>query len=85
MCRSRSFSCPIGFLGFSPSVFQVFAELLTSGVEKAFELMPRQALHAKSLGFVHPDTGAQMQFEAELPTDFTSLLEHWEKYAKQEA
>lgn len=54
-------------------------------VEKAFELMPRQALHAKSLGFVHPDTGAQMQFEAELPADFTSLLEHWEKYAKQEA
>ncbi|UOG75451.1 RluA family pseudouridine synthase [Hymenobacter tibetensis] len=52
-------------------------------VEKAFELMPRQALHAKSLGFVHPVTGAQMQFEVELPTDFASVLAHWEVYAQE--
>jgi 23S rRNA pseudouridine1911/1915/1917 synthase len=51
-------------------------------VEKAFELMPRQALHAKSLGFVHPVTGEQMQFEAELPADFTALLEHWAGFGK---
>jgi 23S rRNA pseudouridine1911/1915/1917 synthase len=51
-------------------------------VEKAFELMPRQALHAKSLGFVHPTTGEQMQFEAELPADFTALLEHWASFEK---
>lgn len=50
-------------------------------VEKAFEMMPRQALHAKSLGFTHPVTGEQMQFEVELPTDFASVLTHWEQYA----
>ena len=50
-------------------------------VEKAFELMPRQALHAKSLGFVHPTTNEHLQFETELPADFASLLAHWEKFA----
>jgi 23S rRNA pseudouridine1911/1915/1917 synthase len=50
-------------------------------VDTAFELMPRQALHAKSLGFTHPVTGEQMQFEVELPTDFASVLAHWEQYA----
>ena len=51
-------------------------------VENAFVLMPRQALHAKSLGFVHPVTGAHMQFEAELPPDFTAVLAAWERYAE---
>lgn len=51
-------------------------------VDKAFELMPRQALHAKSLGFTHPVTGDQIQFEVELPSDFTLVLELWEEYAK---
>ncbi len=50
-----------------------------SFVEKAFELMSRQALHAKSLGFVHPVTGATLHFEVELPTDFSAVLAHWEK------
>jgi 23S rRNA pseudouridine1911/1915/1917 synthase len=50
-------------------------------VEKAFELMPRQALHAKSLGFVHPTNGAHLHFEAELPADFAAVLAHWEQYA----
>ena len=50
-------------------------------VDTAFALMPRQALHAKSLGFVHPVTGDQMQFEVELPNDFASVLAHWEQYA----
>lgn len=50
-------------------------------VDKAFELMPRQALHAKSLGFVHPVTSTQMQFEVELPTDFAAVIAHWEQYA----
>ena len=50
-------------------------------VENAFKLMPRQALHAKSLGFVHPVTGEQMYFEAELPADFEAVLAKWELYA----
>ncbi len=50
-------------------------------VESAFQLMPRQALHARSLGFVHPTSGAQLFFEAELPEDFTALLEKWRAWA----
>lgn len=51
-------------------------------VDNCFKLMPRQALHAKSLGFIHPQTGQHMQFEAELPEDFQSVLEKWEKYVQ---
>ncbi|MFR9649064.1 MAG: RluA family pseudouridine synthase [Rikenellaceae bacterium] len=51
-------------------------------VENCFAIMPRHALHAKMLGFVHPITGEQMQFESELPDDFVALLEKWEHYSK---
>lgn len=50
-------------------------------VENCFQLMPRQALHAKSLGFEHPKTKKWMQFESELPEDFMAVLAKWEKYA----
>lgn len=49
-------------------------------VENCFSLMPRQALHAKSLGFVHPVTREWMQFESELPADFQAVLDKWEHY-----
>ncbi len=49
-------------------------------VDNCFQLMPRQALHAKSLGFVHPATGKFVQFESPLPDDFTAVLEKWEHY-----
>ncbi len=49
-------------------------------VENCFKLMPRQALHAYSLGFVHPTTKQFMCFEAPLPTDFQQLLKKWEQY-----
>jgi 23S rRNA pseudouridine1911/1915/1917 synthase len=49
-------------------------------VENCFEIIPRQALHAKSLGFVHPTTKEWMQFDSELPEDFTKVLEKWEHY-----
>lgn len=49
-------------------------------VENCFKMMPRQALHAKSLGFVHPDTGKTIFFEADLPADFAAVLDKWEKY-----
>jgi 23S rRNA pseudouridine1911/1915/1917 synthase len=51
-------------------------------VDNCFKLMPRQALHAKSLGFIHPQTGQHMQFDAELPEDFQSVLEKWERYVQ---
>jgi len=51
-------------------------------VENGFKLMPRQSLHAKSLGFIHPSTGKFMQFDSELPSDFQAILEKWRKYVK---
>lgn len=49
-------------------------------VDNCFKIMPRQALHAKSLGFIHPRTKEKMQFDSELPEDFKSVLDKWEKY-----
>jgi 23S rRNA pseudouridine1911/1915/1917 synthase len=49
-------------------------------VENCFELMPRQALHAQSLGFVHPATRQFVYFEAPLPPDFDAVLQKWRKY-----
>ena len=49
-------------------------------VENCFKAMPRQALHAKSLGFKHPGTGKWMQFDSELPEDFQTVLEKWRNY-----
>lgn len=51
-------------------------------VENCFQLMPRQALHAKSLGFKHPTTDEWMQFDSELPEDFSQVLDKWENYVK---
>ena len=50
-------------------------------VENCFELMPRQALHAQTLGFTHPSTKKYMHFEAPLPQDFKAVLEKWRKYS----
>ena len=50
-------------------------------VENAFQLMPRQALHAQSLGFVHPTSGNDVFFEAELPADFAGVLAKWRSWA----
>ncbi len=49
-------------------------------VENAFNLCPRQALHAKSLGFVHPETGEEMRFDCDLPDDMVQCLDKWRKY-----
>ena len=49
-------------------------------VENCFKLLPRQALHAKTLGFKHPKNGKFMQFNSELPADFKSCIEKWENY-----
>jgi len=53
-----------------------------SFVENCFKILPRQALHAKSLGFIHPTTGKKMQFDSELPADFNELLDKWERYVQ---
>jgi pseudouridine synthase, RluA family len=51
-------------------------------VKNCFFICPRQALHAKTLGFVHPTTGEHMHFESELPQDMKELIEKWRGYAK---
>jgi 23S rRNA pseudouridine1911/1915/1917 synthase len=52
-------------------------------VENCFEIMPRQALHAKSLGFSHPKTKKWLQFDSEIPADFSGLLQEWKNYTSQ--
>ena len=52
-------------------------------VENCFEILPRQALHAKSLGFIHPTTRKFIHFETELPEDITSVIEKWRNYIKE--
>jgi 23S rRNA pseudouridine1911/1915/1917 synthase len=49
-------------------------------VLKVMDVMPRQSLHAKSLGFEHPTTGKWMSFESELPKDFQTALDMWRDY-----
>ena len=51
-------------------------------VENCFKLLPRQALHAKTLGFMHPTTGKMMRFDTELPPDMATCIEKWREYAK---
>ncbi|MDB5230132.1 MAG: ribosomal large subunit pseudouridine synthase [Chitinophagaceae bacterium] len=51
-------------------------------VENCFDICPRCALHAKTLGFIHPVTKEQMNFESELPEDIAAVLEKWRTYVK---
>ena len=53
-------------------------------VQNCFDLMPRQALHAQSLGFIHPATKEKLFFEVPLPSDFKSVLDKWESYVNFE-
>ncbi|MCX6220542.1 MAG: RluA family pseudouridine synthase [Bacteroidia bacterium] len=49
-------------------------------VENCFTLLPRQALHAKTLGFIHPTTHQEMIFDSELPEDMQACIEKWRNY-----
>jgi 23S rRNA pseudouridine1911/1915/1917 synthase len=49
-------------------------------VNNCFEILPRQALHAKSLGFLHPVTGKLMLFDSELPDDMAQVIDKWRNY-----
>ncbi|HEV8507158.1 MAG TPA: RluA family pseudouridine synthase [Chitinophagaceae bacterium] len=49
-------------------------------VENCFAICPRHALHAQTLGFIHPAAGKEMFFQAELPDDMKQLIEKWRKY-----
>ena len=49
-------------------------------IENCFALLPRQALHAKTLGFEHPATGEYVEFDSELPDDMVKVIEKWRVY-----
>lgn len=49
-------------------------------VQNCFSICPRQALHARTLGFVHPRTGEEIMFEAPMPEDMETLIEKWRGY-----
>lgn len=51
-------------------------------VENCFKVLPRQALHARTLGFVHPTTGEFMRFEVPVPEDMEACLERWRNYSQ---
>jgi 23S rRNA pseudouridine1911/1915/1917 synthase len=51
-------------------------------VDNCFKILPRQALHAKTLGFIHPTTGEMMRFDTELPQDMKDAIEKWRGYSK---
>lgn len=51
-------------------------------VDNCFKIIPRQALHAKTLGFMHPATNQWMQFDSELPDDMKEVIAKWEHYVK---
>ena len=50
-------------------------------VDNCFEICPRQALHARTLGFKHPTTEAALHFECQIPSDLEEVIEKWRKYA----
>jgi 23S rRNA pseudouridine1911/1915/1917 synthase len=53
-------------------------------VDNCFKLLPRQALHAKTLGFVHPVTKEWMSFDSDIPQDMTDCIEKWRSYSKNQ-
>ena len=61
--------------GIQSSTYQAF-------VNNCFNVCPRQALHARTLGFVHPETGEEMFFTADIPADMSALIERWRAYTQ---
>lgn len=53
-------------------------------VANCFKMCPRQALHAKSLGFIHPKTGEFLQFDTELPEEMQQVIQKWDTYVNNE-
>jgi 23S rRNA pseudouridine1911/1915/1917 synthase len=53
-------------------------------VDNCFKVLPRQALHAKTLGFVHPKTEKFMSFNTPIPQDMVQCIEKWKTYSKHQ-
>ncbi|HAV55592.1 MAG TPA: RNA pseudouridine synthase, partial [Aequorivita sp.] len=50
--------------------------------DNCFKILPRQALHARTLGFMHPVTGEFMRFESPIPADMEACIEKWRNYSQ---
>ena len=61
------------------TIFQKYKQF----VENCFAICPRQALHAKTIGFLHPATKMEMLFDSELPDDMRNVIEKWRGYSNQ--
>ncbi len=53
-------------------------------IQNCFKVIPRQALHAKTLGFTHPSTGKKLNFESEIPHDFKEVITKWRSYTQNQ-
>jgi 23S rRNA pseudouridine1911/1915/1917 synthase len=62
------------------TVFSKYEQFVTN----CFKMCPRQALHAKSLGFIHPKTGEFLQFDTELPIEMQQIIQKWDTYVNNE-
>ena len=51
-------------------------------IQNCFKICPRQALHAKTLGFKHPSTDEDLFFESDIPSDMQEVIEKWRGYAE---
>ena len=51
-------------------------------VENCFEILPRQALHAKTIGFIHPETKESISFDSKIPNDISQVIDKWKLYSK---
>jgi 23S rRNA pseudouridine1911/1915/1917 synthase len=51
-------------------------------VDNCFKVLPRQALHAKTLGFVHPTNNEWLSFSCDMPEDMSNCIEKWRDYSK---
>jgi len=51
-------------------------------VDNCFRILPRQALHAKELGFIHPDTHEELRFDSALPGEMEEVIERWRRYVR---
>jgi 23S rRNA pseudouridine1911/1915/1917 synthase len=49
-------------------------------IKNCFKILPRQALHAKSLAFDHPVTGKRLSFDSNIPDDMQQVIDKWRKY-----
>jgi 23S rRNA pseudouridine1911/1915/1917 synthase len=51
-------------------------------VENCFEICPRHALHAKTIGFLHPRTRVEVKFDSDLPADMQAVIQKWRNYSE---